>query len=206
MGSLSDLRKLNQDIERKKKEAEQANLKAVLAERELLSDKMKAGIKERQEKAGKMASDSKTLKHIIILISVVFFVIIIAVILKSAMGFNSRPAQTAILLDNDLKKLDARNDEFIEVSKFVKSLLAKISSGDNPESLTWSDKITNSAKERSLEKIQELASGEWEIASVGYNEKFGFFNIQCTQKGQSGILTLRITEDKKYNLKLVKVY
>jgi hypothetical protein len=204
--SLNDLRKLNQDIERKKQQAEKTNKQAGTSERDLLSERMKAGIKERQSRTGQVASATKKVKKIILILFFGALAIIIAVILKTLFSDNSRPKKVAALMDNDFKHLDARHEDYSQVTGFVKKLLTMIKSGEDLDSLDWSKNITNSVKERSLKKFKILSSGTWVVNAIGYNEKFGFYSVKCIESGSEKIIILRLTEDENYKIKLAKVY
>lgn len=204
--SLNDLRNLNKEIERKKQKAEQDKRQKGAAEREMLSENMKAGIKERQAKAGKMASNTKALKTLISIIFIGALAIIAAFVVRGMMSVDSDPKKLAVLLDNDLQELDAMHEDYREVTTFFKKIVTKIQSGEDLDVFDWASNITDSSKERSLANLNVLSSGAWTIKTIGYNEKLGVYTIYCSESENGKEFTLRLTENKTYKLKLVKAY
>lgn len=202
-GGYNDIRKLSHEIERKKKAAEENKQNSEKKHREYLSEKMKEDKKQREAKAEQIAVITHRVRNMLIIGLVGGIAIVVAVLIKS-MSREEGPKQTATLLDDEIKQLNAANDEYLPTDKFVKKLIASCQSAKEDE-IIWSPAITSSMKENSGAKLNELASGEWKISKISYNEQLGFYNITCSSQENDKVY-LRLTEGPGYKLQLVKVY
>ncbi|MBN1863692.1 MAG: hypothetical protein JW808_02200 [Victivallales bacterium] len=199
---LDDLRNLSKEIERKKQEAEKHQKLQRMAQQENLSSQAKLKEIKRAKEASNIASTSARARNLIVSIAVGALVVLWAVILKTV-GTSGTQKNTATLAQQDIHIIDTSDQQHRDIHKLAADIAA---SKIDPHDIPWNEAVPQSWRSQSEKKLRALSKGAWSITQISQNKKLGYHEILFAEQSSKSHICLRVTEDIKGKISLVRAY
>jgi hypothetical protein len=204
---LDDLRKISNQVNRKKIESEKSMKHIQKKERDKLSQKSFDQQKKREEEAGEVAKKTKKIKNRIMMALaslIILSLFMVSIYVHSSLTDSGGPVE--LISDNSNIYDDQSNyAKIIAFTENITTQTAPLTSADKEIKLSrWYEGLSQDKIKTFKKTIQRKTSSELKTKEVKYDEEKEVFEVH-SQAGDDTELVIRVICDEDDHFKIIKV-
>ena len=202
---LDDLRKVSNQVAKKKNENLHNIRKKQELERLALSKETLGKKQKRESQTEQMAEKSKKIKQWILSACLLLLGIVMFFSVRFFFFGTQLSDKDVVLLSDGLTVLDTDNPEYNNISAFIKKWLSAYKADPAKTKIPWYHGIPGGRTSKYEEILTERLQNNPTFDKVRYNESTGLFQavFNCRDGGK---ITFNIVYDEDDDLKIVKIY
>jgi hypothetical protein len=203
---LDELRNTTKSIHQKQEDNLKKTKEQRLEQQQLLAKNSGEHQQQVQDDAKRIAEKSKRIKITIMSIVILLLGILFAFSIRMVMSGTHMASSKSSLASSDKIELDANDNEYIPLKKFIKKTLADLQKKHEIEDISWYSSLPRGRKERYFKILTTMGlNDKWSIYSIQKDPKRERFSVIC-KNGKKALFTLDIVYNDDMEFRIVKIY